>query len=49
VRAQQQALGHDSVATTQRYTAVSGREIRAVSEAAAWRAEPIDQLDQLAP
>jgi integrase len=33
----QQALGHASVATTQRYTAVSSREVRSVSEAAsAW-------------
>ena len=29
------------------YTAVSGREIRAVSEAADWRAEAIDRLDPL--
>ena len=49
VRALQEALGHVSVATTQRYTAVSGREIRAVSEAAAWRAEAIDRLDPLGP
>ena len=44
MRALQEALGHVSVATTQRYTAVSGPEIRAVSEAAAWRAEAIDRL-----
>lgn len=35
LRAVQEALGHASVATTQRYTAVSSAEIRAVSEAAA--------------
>lgn len=34
IRAVQMALGHASVATTQRYTAVSGRDVRAVSEAA---------------
>ncbi len=35
IRAVQLALGHASVATTQRYTAVADREVRAVSEAAA--------------
>lgn len=34
LRAVQEALGHASVATTQRYTAVSSMEIRSVSEAA---------------
>lgn len=36
LRAVQEALGHASVATTQRYTAISAKEIRSVSEAAAW-------------
>ncbi|ORV92825.1 hypothetical protein AWC11_07440 [Mycobacterium interjectum] len=35
LRAVQEALGHASVATTQRYTAVSSSEVRRVSEAAA--------------
>lgn len=35
IRAVQEALGHASVATTQRYTAVTSREVRAVSDAAA--------------
>jgi len=35
LRAVQEALGHASVATTQRYTAVASREVRAVTEAAA--------------
>lgn len=35
IRAVQEALGHASVATTQRYTAVSLREVRSVAEAAA--------------
>lgn len=35
IRAVQEALGHSSVATTQRYTAVTNKEVRAVSEAAA--------------
>lgn len=34
LRAVQEALGHASVATTQRYTAVSPREVRSVAEAA---------------
>lgn len=33
IRAVQEALGHSSVATTQRYTAVSSPEVRAVAEA----------------
>jgi integrase len=36
LRAVQEILGHTSVATTQRYTAVSGADLRRVSEAAAW-------------
>lgn len=35
LRAVQEALGHASVATTQRYTAVAGADLRRVSEAAA--------------
>lgn len=35
IRAVQEALGHSSVATTQRYTAVTSRDVRAVSESAA--------------
>lgn len=35
IRAVQEALGHASVATTQRYTAVSTQEVRSVAEAAA--------------
>lgn len=46
LRAVQEALGHASVATTQRYTAVSAREIRLVSEAAAWeRCHPDSSRD----
>lgn len=37
LRAVQEALGHASVATTQRYTAVSTREVRSVADAAADR------------
>ncbi|WP_406813965.1 tyrosine-type recombinase/integrase [Mycobacterium sp. M23085] len=40
LRAVQEALGHTSVATTQRYTAVAQRDLRAVSEAAAWPIQP---------
>nr|WP_231974795.1 tyrosine-type recombinase/integrase [Mycobacterium sp. E1747] len=40
LRAVQEALGHASVATTQRYTAVSSSEVRRVSEAAAQAAFP---------
>jgi integrase len=36
LRAVQEVLGHTSVATTQRYTAVSSADLRRVSEAAAW-------------
>lgn len=36
LRAVQEALGHASVATTQRYTAVSSKDVRSVSEAARW-------------
>lgn len=36
LRAVQEALGHASVATTQRYTAVSSRDVRSVAEAAVW-------------
>lgn len=43
LRAVQEALGHASVATTQRYTAVSSREIRSVSDAAAWRPQESSQ------
>jgi len=35
LRAVQEALGHASVATTQRYTAISSREVRSVADAAA--------------
>lgn len=41
IRAVQEALGHASVATTQRYVAVSKQQIRAVSEAA-FKARPED-------
>lgn len=37
ILAVQIALGHSSVATTQRYTLVTPREVRSVSEAAAWK------------
>ncbi|EFG75323.1 site-specific recombinase, phage integrase family [Mycobacterium parascrofulaceum ATCC BAA-614] len=37
LRAVQEALGHASVATTQRYTAVSTREVRSVADAACAR------------
>jgi integrase len=37
LRAVQEALGHASVATTQRYTAVANDEVRSVSEAAGSR------------
>lgn len=40
IRAVQEALGHASVATTQRYTAVSTREVRSVAEAASYRGGP---------
>lgn len=40
LRAVQEALGHASVATTQRYTAVSTREVRSVADAACARPAP---------
>jgi site-specific recombinase XerC len=42
LRAVQECLGHASVATTQIYTAVSTRDMRSVSEAAAQRADKIN-------
>lgn len=36
LRAVQEALGHASVATTQRYTAVAAPDLRAVTDAATW-------------
>jgi site-specific recombinase XerD len=47
LRAVQEVLGHTNVATTQRYVAVSSRDIRSVSEAAAGTAEK--HLDQSTP
>lgn len=43
LRAVQEALGHASVATTQRYTAVSLAEIRAVAEAAANSSQTLEK------
>lgn len=40
LRAVQEALGHASVATTQRYTAVTARDVRSVSEAASMNGLP---------
>lgn len=37
LRAVQEFLGHSSVATTERYVAVSSRDVRSVSDAAGWR------------
>ena len=42
LRAVQLALGHASVATTERYTMVTSDEVRLVSEAAADGFEPLD-------
>lgn len=45
LRAVQEALGHASVATTQRYTAVANDEVRSVSEAAGARFYQPDSTD----
>lgn len=42
-----EALGHSSVASTQKYVAVSAPEVRAVSEAAAWRVDDYPNTWQL--
>jgi site-specific recombinase XerD len=49
LRAVQLALGHASVATTQRYVAVAARDLRAVTEAAAYSSAPEKAGDKRPP